>query len=67
MLDLIIQRLKSKTFQTAFILTLISILEINVGFIAQFIPAVYRPYIVMVWPLAMLVLREMTKEPLSAK
>lgn len=60
------ERLSSKTYQTAAVLTALTILEANVQFVTQFIPQEYRVYLVLVWPLAMLTLRELTNAALAS-
>lgn len=67
MLELIKQRLMSKTYWTAIVAAIISILEINGGFIGQYIPMPERQYIIMLWPILMLTLREITTTALSDK
>jgi len=59
-MNLILQRLKSKTYWVAIVGALLTIIEANSGFIGQFVPAPYRAYIIMLWPVLMLVLRELT-------
>jgi uncharacterized membrane protein len=63
----IIQRLKSKTYWVAIVGALLTIIEANSGFIGQFVPAPYRAYIIMLWPVLMLVLRELTTTALANK
>ena len=67
MLDLIKQRLSSKTYLTALFLALITGLEMNFQFIQQFIPAEYKQYAVFIWPVAMMTLREVTTSALADK
>jgi len=66
-MDLIIQRLKSKTYWAAIIGALLSVLEANSGFFSQYIPMPERTYIVLLWPVLMLVLREFTTTALADK
>lgn len=66
-MELILQRLKSKTYQTAIIGAILTILETNSGIISQFVPAEYRTYIVLSWPLIMITLREVTTGALADK
>jgi uncharacterized membrane protein len=61
------QRLKSKTYWVALVGASLTVLEANSGFIGQFMPTEYRAYIVMMWPVLMLVLRELTTSALSEK
>lgn len=63
----IIQRLKSKTYWVAIVGALLTVIEANSGFIGQFVPAPYRAYIIMLWPVLMLVLRELTTTALAEK
>jgi hypothetical protein len=43
------------------------VIELNSNFIGQFIPLPYRTYIIMLWPVLMLTLREVTTTTLSDK
>jgi uncharacterized membrane protein len=63
----VIQRLKSKTYWVAIVGALLTVIEANSGFIGQFVPAPYRAYIIMLWPVLMLVLRELTSTALANK
>lgn len=63
----LLQRLKSKTYWAALVGALLTAIEANSGFISQFLPAETKPYIVMLWPVLMLVLREVTTTALSEK
>lgn len=67
MIEKIRQRLNSKTYLTALALALITALEAQLQFFSGFVPPEFRPWLVMVWPAAMLTLRELTKEPLDSK
>ena len=66
-MNALIQRLKSKTYWVALVGALLTVIEANGGFLSQFMPAEYRPYIVMLWPVIMLVLREFTTSALADK
>ena len=66
-MNAIIQRLKSKTYWVALIGALLTAIEANSGFIGQFVPAPDRAYIIMLWPVLMLVLRELTTTALADK
>jgi hypothetical protein len=61
------QRLKSKTYWAALVGALLTVIEANSGLISQFLPAATRPYVVMLWPVLMLALREVTTSAISAK
>jgi uncharacterized membrane protein len=64
----ILQRLKSKTYWVALVGALLTAVELNSGFLSQFMPAEYRSYIIiMLWPVIMLVLREFTTSALADK
>lgn len=67
MFELIKQRLSSKTYLTALLLAAITAVELNSGFLSSFIPAEYRQYALLVWPVAMMTLREVTTSALSDK
>jgi uncharacterized membrane protein len=66
-MNLILQRLKSKTYWVALVGALLTVIEANSGFIGQYIPMPYRTYIIMLWPVVMLVLREVTTTALADK
>lgn len=66
-MNAIIQRLKSKTYWVALVGAMLTAIEANSGFLGQFIPAPYRAYIIMLWPVLMLILREMTTSALAEK
>ena len=66
-MNAILQRFKSKTYWVALVGALLTVIEANSGFIGQFVPAPYRAYIVMLWPVLMLVLRELTTTALADK
>jgi uncharacterized membrane protein len=67
MLELIKQRLKSKTYWTAIIGALLTILEANSGYISGLLPPDTGKYLVLFWVPAMLTLREITTAALSDK
>lgn len=66
-MDLIIQRLKSKTYWVAILGALLTIADAQAGFLSGFAPVEVRPYLVMLWPVMMLTLREVTAGALSQK
>jgi uncharacterized membrane protein len=66
-MNAIVQRLKSKTYWIAIVGALLTVIEANSGFIGQLLPAPYRAYIIMLWPVLMLVLRELTTTALADK
>ena len=67
MLNLILQRLQSKTYWVAIVGALLTIIEANSGFISGFLPPAYAKYAVMLWPVLMLTLREITTSALADK
>lgn len=67
MLELIKQRLKSKTYIVAIVGAGITALEANSGFITSHIPGGFGGYLLLVWPALMLTLREVTTVALSDK
>jgi uncharacterized membrane protein len=67
MLELIAQRLRSKTYWVAIIGALLAIADVQSGFLTGFLPVQYRAYAVMLWPILMLTLREVTTTALSDK
>jgi hypothetical protein len=66
-MNLIIQRLKSRTYWVALVGALITAVELNSNFLGSFIPLPYRNYVVLLWPVLMLTLREVTTTALADK
>lgn len=66
-MDLIIQRLKSKTYWAAIIGALLTGLDAQSGFFSQYFPPEYRPFVPMLWPALMLAMREVTNSALADK
>lgn len=64
---LIVQRLKSKTYWAAFMLSALTFIEYNYDVLSIFIPSEYRMIAVIVWPAIMLALREYTTVALAEK
>lgn len=63
----IIQRLKSKTYWTAILGTALVALEQASGVVSQFLPESVRGLTVLMWPVLMVALRELTTQPVSEK
>lgn len=63
----LIQRLKSKTYWVAILGALLTAVEINSGFLGSFIPMPYRNYVILLWPVLMVLLREITTSALADK
>ncbi len=66
-MNAVVQRLKSKTYWAAIIGALLIILEQHSGFFAAYIPEQYRVTILMLWPILMITLREVTTTALREK
>lgn len=67
MIDKVKKRLKSKTYITALVGLALTTVEMNSGLLLGWMDEVYKPYAVLLWPLAMLTLREMTTAALDDK
>jgi uncharacterized membrane protein len=66
-MNLILQRLKSRTYWIAILGAVLTIIEANSGFISSFLPHTYAKYAVMLWPVLMLTLREVTTTAIANK
>jgi uncharacterized membrane protein len=66
-MNALLQRLKSKTYWVALIGALLTAVEVNSGFLGSFIPMPYRNYVILLWPVLMVILREVTTSALSDK
>ena len=66
-MEILIQRLKSKTYWVAMVGAVLAIIEANSNFIGQYIPLPYRTYAVLLWPVLMVLLREVTTTALADK
>lgn len=67
MLEKLKQRLLSKTYWAAVIGALLTIAEVQGGYITSFLPTGQGKYLLMLWPVVMLILREVTTTALSGK
>lgn len=65
MLQQIKARLASKTYRTALVLAAVTAVELNSQFLSSFLPVEYRQWAILVWPIAMLTLREVTTSALA--
>lgn len=63
----VIQRLKSKTYWLAVVGAILTAIELQGGFFSQYVSEAYRPFMVMFWPVLMLIAREATTTALSEK
>ena len=59
------RRLTSKTYLTALALGIITAVDLNTQVLSGLFPEQYRPFLLMVWPVTMMTLREMTKSGLA--
>jgi uncharacterized membrane protein len=66
-MNLIIARLKSKTYWVAIVGALLTVVEANSGMISSLLPAEYAKYAIMLWPVLMITLREVTTSALADK
>jgi len=66
-MEALIQRLKSKTYWVAILGALLTAVEVNSGFLGSFIPMPYRNYVILLWPVLMVLLREVTTSALADK
>jgi hypothetical protein len=66
-LNLLKQRLTSKTYWAGIILALLTVVEVKVGIVAAYLPPEYRPYLIAVWPVVMMLMREVTTTALQDK
>lgn len=66
-MNALLQRLKSKTYWVAILGALLTAIEVNSGFLGSFIPMPYQSYVIMLWPVLMLTLREVTNSALADK
>jgi hypothetical protein len=67
MLELLKQRWQSRTYRVAVIGAVLTVLEVHYQPLSMFLPERYRIYVVLLFPVAMMLMREVTKIPLSDK
>lgn len=63
----IVQRLKSKTYWTAIIGALLIVVEQSSGLFSAYLPEDMRTITVLLWPVLMITLREITKTSIDEK
>ena len=63
----IVQRLKSKTYWTAIIGALLIVVEQSSGLFSAYLPEEMRTIAVLLWPVLMITLREITKTSIEEK
>jgi hypothetical protein len=66
-MNAIIKRLKSKTYWVAVTGALLTLVEVNSGYLSGLLPPEYVKYSLMFWPVLMLTLREVTSGALEDK
>jgi hypothetical protein len=66
-ITLLKQRLTSKTYWAGIILALLTVIEVKAGIVAAYLPPQYQPYLLAVWPIVMMLMREVTTTALSDK
>ena len=66
-MDAIIKRLKSKTYWVAMVAAVLTIIEAQAGYLSSLLPPEIAKYAVMIWPVLMLTLREVTTVALADK
>jgi len=66
-MDKVIARLKSKTYWAAIIGALLVVIEQNSGIFSQYLPEGVRSMAVLMWPVLMIMLREVTTTALADK
>lgn len=67
LLELIRQRLSSKTYKVGLILTILTALELNYSVILTLVPPQYKVYFISIWPIALFTCREITNSALADK
>ncbi len=66
-MNAITNRLKSKTYWAAIVGALLLVIEHNSGIFSAYLPESIRSMAVLLWPVLMIALREVTKTALSDK
>ena len=64
---LIVERLKSKTYNAALLGAILTLIDYNTTAFSMLLPAGYRSVALALWPIIMIAMREVTNGPLSAK
>jgi hypothetical protein len=66
-MNAIMKRLKSRTYWAAMFSGALTIIEANYQVIAQLVPPKYQPYTPLIFPIVMMVMREVTKTAIEDK
>ena len=66
-MNAIVKRLKSKTYWSAIVGALLLVIEHNSGIFSAYLPESVRSMAVLLWPVLMVALREVTTSALSDK
>ena len=67
MFDKIKARLTSKTYIAAATMAVLTAIEINSPLLSKLLPPEQRPYLLALWPVIMMTLREITKTSVDNK
>ena len=67
MLEILAQRLKSKTYWAAILGTLITVVDANLGVVSSMLPGSLAVYTPLLWPMVMVALREVTTTSIAKK
>ena len=67
MFDKIKARLTSKTYIAAATMAVLTAIEINSPLLSTFVVPEHRPYLLALWPVVMMTLREITKTAVDDK
>jgi hypothetical protein len=66
-MESVLQRFKSRTYWAAIILAALTIIEAQYSVVATLVSKEMLPYLPLIFPLAMMVLREITKTAIADK
>ena len=66
-MNAIVKRLKSKTYWAAILGTALVVVEQNAQFFSAYLPESLRQLSILMWPVLMIALRELTDKPVSEK
>lgn len=67
MFDIIKARLTSKTYIAALTMGLITVMEVNSPLLSTLVSPEHRPFLLALWPVIMMTLREVTNTPVNKK
>jgi hypothetical protein len=64
---MIVQRLSSKTYWAAAIMSILTFIEYNYDILSLVLPESYRPLALVLWPMVMTLMRELTTTAVDSK